>query len=105
MVINVVVGWQQLLLHSVGHELLLGTLGADNVLPVRDEALAHHAGLAWRADKAVVVPVAPLEGDEPRTADTSNWLAAGGAALREQLAKAVSTVRLVIPGGEALTGQ
>ena len=30
-----------LLLHSVGHQLLLGALGADDVLPVRDEALSH----------------------------------------------------------------
>merc|ERR1719340_36247 len=49
-----------LLLHSVGHQLLLGALGADDVLPVRDEALPHHAGLAGRADEAVVVPVVGL---------------------------------------------
>ena len=30
-----------LLLHSVGHQLLLGALGADDVLTVRDEALPH----------------------------------------------------------------
>ena len=30
-----------LLLHSVSHQLLLGALGADDVLPVRDEALPH----------------------------------------------------------------
>ena len=37
-----------LLLHSVSHQLLLGALGADDVLTVRDEALSH---LRWvRAD-------------------------------------------------------
>jgi len=35
-----------LLLHGVGHQLLLGALRADDVLPVRDESLPHHAGLA-----------------------------------------------------------
>ena len=30
-----------LLFHSVGHQLLLGALGADDVLTVRDEALSH----------------------------------------------------------------
>ena len=87
-----------LLLHSVSHQLFLGALGADNVLTVRDEALPHlrrvradvqtfshqerlkhnimrwiypdHAGLAGRADEAVVVPVAALERDEPRASDS-----------------------------------
>ena len=58
------------LLHGVGHQLLLGALGADDVLAVRDEALAHHRALAARADEAVVVPVAALERDEPRASDS-----------------------------------
>jgi len=65
-----------LLLHSVSHQLLLGALGADDVLPVRDEALPHHAGLAGRADEAVVVPVAALERDEPGASDSSDRFAA-----------------------------
>jgi len=70
-----------LLLHSVGHQLLLGALGADDVLTVRDEALPHHAGLAGRADEAVVVPVAALERDEPRASDSSDGFAARRASL------------------------
>jgi len=35
-----------LLFHSVGHQLLLCTLWADDVLPVCNESLAHHAALA-----------------------------------------------------------
>jgi len=31
------------LFDSIRHQLLLGTLGADDVLSIRDEALAHHA--------------------------------------------------------------
>ena len=58
-----------LLLHGVGHQLLLGALWADDVLAVRDEALADHAALAARADEAVVVPVPALERDEPGAAD------------------------------------
>lgn len=54
------------------HEFLLGALGADDVLAVGDEALAHQARLALRADEAVVVPVAVLEGDEAGAADAWN---------------------------------
>lgn len=91
-----------LLLHGVRHQLLLGALRADDVLAVRDEPLAHHAGLAAGADEAVVVPVPALEGDEPGAPDSSDGLAAGGASLGEQLTEAVRTVRFVIPGGEPL---
>ena len=49
------------LLHRVGHELLLGALRADDVLAVRDEALAHHRALAAGADEAVIVPVTALK--------------------------------------------
>jgi len=94
-----------LLLHSVRHQLLLGALRADDVLPVRDEALAHHAGLAGGADEAVVVPVPALEGDEPRAADSSDGFAASCAPLGEQLAETIRTVRLVIAGGEPLPCQ
>ena len=59
-----------LLLHGVGHQLLLGALWADDVLAVGDEALAHHAALAAGADEAVVVPVAALEGDESSASNT-----------------------------------
>lgn len=51
------------------HEFLLGALGADDVLAVGDEALADQAGLALRADEAVVVPVAVLERDEAGATD------------------------------------
>ena len=50
-----------LLFHGVRHQLLLSALGADDVLPVRDEALADHAALAAGADEAVVVPVTTLK--------------------------------------------
>ena len=36
---------------------------------------------------------------------TCNWFTAGCAPLAEELPKAVSAVRLVVPGGEPLAGQ
>jgi len=94
-----------LLLHCVGHQLLLCALRADDVLPVRDEALTHHAGLAGGADEAVVVPMPALERDEPCATDSCDRFAACCAPLREEFAKAVRTVRLVVPGGEALPSE
>lgn len=52
------------------HELLLGALGADDVLSVGNEALADERGTALRADEAVVVPVSVFERDEASAADT-----------------------------------
>jgi len=43
------------------YQLLLGALGADDVVPVSDEASAHQRGLAPSADEAIIVPVAILE--------------------------------------------
>ena len=61
---------RQLLLDRIGHQLLLGALGANDVLHVRDEALADEGGLAGGAAETVVVPVPALEGYEPGTADS-----------------------------------
>ena len=58
-----------LLLDGVGHEPLLGALGAEDVLVVGDEPLADHGGLAGGAEEAVVVPVPALERDEARAPD------------------------------------
>ena len=61
-----------LLLHRVRHEPLLGALRTEDVLVVRDEALAHHGHLAGGAHEAVVVPVPALERDEAGAADA--WI-------------------------------
>ena len=66
-----------LLLHGVRHQLLLGALRADDVLPVRDKALAHHAALARAADKTVVVPVPALKGNEARSTNARDRFATG----------------------------
>jgi len=94
-----------LLLHGVRHQLLLGALRADDVLPVCDESLPNHAGLAGAADEAVVVPVSSLEGDESSSTNSSNRFATGSAPLREKFSKAISTVRFVVSGCEPLSSQ
>lgn len=60
------------------HQLLLGTLGTDDVGGVRDEATADQRRLAAGAAEAVVVPVAILERNESRTTDAC-WPNAEGA--------------------------
>jgi len=94
-----------LLLNSIGHQLLLRALRADDVLPICDEPLTHHAALAGGADEAVVVPVTTLERNETGSTNPCDRLAAGGAPLGEQLPEAVSAVRLVITRGEPLSCQ
>lgn len=93
------------MLDCISHKFLLGALRADDVLPVGDEALAYHAGLARPASEAVVVPMAALEGDESGTADTCDRFATRCATFREQFPKAVCAVRLVVPGSEPLSSQ
>lgn len=62
-------GESRLLLHGVGHELLLRAVRTEYVLPLRDEALSDHGDAAGGADEALVVPVAALERDEAGAAD------------------------------------
>jgi len=51
------------------------------------------------------VPVPSLEGNKSSSSNPCNWFTAGGAPLAEELPEAVSTVRLVVPGGEPLASQ
>jgi len=90
---------------SPSHQLLLRALGADDVVSISDEAPADQGSLAGGADEAVVVPVAVLEGDEAGPTNAGDGLDAGRAPLGEQLAEAVSAVRLLVAGGEALSRQ
>lgn len=87
------------------HELLFGALGADDVLSVGDEALAHQRGLALRADEAVVVPVAVLERDEAGAADAGDRLGARGAPLGEEFSEALGAVGLLVTRREPLSRQ
>jgi len=86
-------------------QLLLGALGAQDVGTVGDEAFAHQGVLAHGADEAVVVPMSVLERDEAGAADTCDGALASDAALGKQVAEAVGTVGLLIPGGEALASE
>lgn len=51
------------------HQLLLGTVRAQNVRSVGDEAASHQTGLATGAHEAIVMPVTLLERDEASAAD------------------------------------
>lgn len=90
---------------SSSHELFFRAIGTDDVLAVRDEALAGHGHLAERAHEALRVPVPPLERDEPGAAGAGDGLGAGGAPLGEEVSEALSAVGLVGAGGELLAGQ
>lgn len=87
------------------HQLLLGTLGADDVISISDEPSSDQGCLARSADEAIIVPVAVFERDESSATDTCNGLGAGGAPLGEELAEAISTVGLLVAGREALPCQ
>lgn len=87
------------------HELLLGAIGAKDVCPVGDEALAHQGALAHGTDEAIIVPVPIFEGDEAGATNAGDGLSASSAPLGKELSEAVSAIGLVIPGGKALAGQ
>lgn len=93
------------MLDCISHKFLLGALRADDVLPIGDESLTDHAGLACPASEAVIVPMATFERDESGTADTCDGFAARGTTFGEQFPEAVSAVRLVVPGSKPLAGE
>jgi len=96
-----------LLLHFL-HHLLPGTLWADDILPILDEALAHHGVLADVAEEALVVPGQGLEGYKlcaSKPPLSRDGFTASSAAFGEEFAKAVSAVRLVITRREPLPCQ
>lgn len=82
------------MLHFIAklHQLLPSAFRAQDFRSIGDEALAHQRVVAHGADEAVIVPVAVLERDEARSADSSDRLGAGSASLGEQLAEALGAV-------------
>ena len=62
------------LLHRVRHELLFRTLRTNDVIPVGDEPLTHHRGLAGGAAEARVVPVSALKRDESGSTDAYTFI-------------------------------
>jgi len=90
------------------HHLLPCALRANDVFTILNEALADHGVLADVAEEALVVPGERFKRNKlgaSQSSLASDGFAAGGAPLREQLAEAVRTVRLVIPGGESLSSK
>jgi len=101
-------GFSRLFLLHFFHHLLSGALWTDYVLSILDKAFANHGLLADVAEEALIMPGQRLERDELGAAQASlacDRLVTGSAPLGEQLSKTVSTVRLVIPGGESLAGE
>lgn len=87
------------------HQLLFGTLGANDVRSVGDEAAAHQTSLATGADETIVMPVTILERNETRAADASDRLDACCTAFGKQLAETFSAIWLLIATRETLSGQ
>jgi len=87
------------------HEFLLGAFGAEDVGAVGDEAFPDEGTLAHGADKAVVMPVAVLEGDESCATNSCDWFGACRAPLSEQFTETFGAVRLIVTRGEALSSQ
>lgn len=86
-------------------QLLFGTLWAQDIGAIRDEALAYERVLAHGADEAVIMPVAVFKGDEAGATDTCDWVFARYAALGKELTKAVGAVRFLVARSEALTSE
>lgn len=78
---------------------------AEDVGAVGEEATAHQGHVTLVAHEAVAVPVALLERDELGAAQASDGLGAATALLGEEVAEALGAVRLVLAGGELVTGQ
>lgn len=85
----------------------LGTsaLGAQDIVPVGEEAAAHQRAVTAVAHEAVAVPVALLKRDELGASQASDSLGALDALLGKQISEAVGAVRLVLAGRELLARQ
>lgn len=84
---------------------VIGTIATQDLLVVRDEALAHQRGGTAGTGEAVVVPVAVLKGDVLASSKACDGLGASAAFLCIEVPKALDAVWLVILRGELLPGQ
>ena len=88
-----------------GHQLVPGTLGTDDIVPIGDKALSCHGLSTLTTDETVAVPVSLLKRDEPGPPLTSDGFATTGTPLGKQFAKTVCTIRFVFSTGKLLTCQ
>lgn len=84
---------------------VLPTVGAEDVVSLREEAASHQGQGALLTVKAVVVPLTFLEGDVLRATEPTDGVGAPGTLLGVQVAEAGQAVGKLIPGCEALPGQ
>ena len=88
-----------------GHQLVPGTLGTDDIVPIGDKALSCHGLSTLTTDETVAVPVSLLKRDEPGPTLASDGFATTGTSFGKQFTKTVGTVRLVFSAGKLLTCQ
>jgi hypothetical protein len=83
----------------------LATVGAKDLISIGKESTSYEGTVATVASKAIAVPMTVIERDELGASKTSDGFGASDAFLGKEIAKAVSTVWLVVTGRELLSGQ
>lgn len=80
-------------------------VGAQDVVPLCEEASAHQGQGALLAVEAVIVPLPLLKGDVLGAAESADGVGAPSALLGIQVTEAVQAVGKLVSGREALPGQ
>lgn len=78
------------------HQFVSSAFGADDILAIRDEALACHGYLTKSANKALGVPMTAFERNESCSTRPRNGLTACSASFGKKFPEAGCTVRLVL---------
>lgn len=84
---------------------VLPTVGAEDVVPLCEEASPHQGQGALLTVEAVIVPLAFLKGDVLGATETTDGVGAPSTLLGVQVTEAGQAVGKLIPGCEALPGQ
>lgn len=84
---------------------VLPTVGAEDVISLREEASSHQGQGALLTVKAVIVPLTFLKGDVLCATETTDGVGAPSTLLGIQVAEAGQAVGKLIPGCEALPRQ
>lgn len=87
------------------HELLFGTFRTQNFRTIGDETFAYQRRFAQSANETIIVPSAVFERDEASATNASYGSGACYTSLGEEFPEAISAVRFIIPGCEALTSE
>lgn len=82
--------------------LLTAAVGAQDVVPLGEEAPPHQRHRALHTGEALAVPLTLLKGDVLGSSQAGDWFGAAHTLLGVQVAEAVQAVGVVLSGGEAL---